>query len=420
MADDLRVAEAIAKVKALSSLNINPPIFDLYFPLPYRICAALLVGIWCWGLNVKLLTAVHVDVGHLVRYSFTKGTTDSRSNPSAPRARHQGIYQMATVLSLAVAISWLIFSLVLFVQYDELVSARHIRAIDFLPLLTLLSLLASFFIPGRQFHSAGRRRFLDILNRISVGQLDIDCRFADILVADALTSYTRVLLDLEVTLCMLIFGQSCIGKPDRFNCSGPITFIIVLSVPSLIRFRQCLIDFTRTGSNTHLINCMKYASAIPVVICGALQMIYKGIDTQNGGLNESTIYKMWVLSSLVNSIFSFIWDVTCDWGLELLATSPLTYLHSGLRKTLVTKNVSAYYLAITIDLALRMLWTMKLTTNWAGFGDYESGLFILELLEILRRAMWVFFRVEKEWIFTDGDRKGLPEIEMSEFSRVTG
>lgn len=416
MTDDLKEVEA--SIKRISDLA-NHYGFDIYFPLPYRICVAIIVGIWLWGLNVKILTAAHVDVGQLVKYSFTTGPANYVTQ-SAPRTRHEGIYQMATVFSLAVGFSWIIFLSTLTFLYRAIPAlGSGLTALDLLPLATLLLLIASFFTPGRRFHSSGRRRFLEIARRISVGDLDRDCRFADILVADALTSYTRVLLDLVVAVCMLGSGQSCVGQPDRSNCSGPITMLVVLSIPSLIRFRQCTIDFARTGATSHLVNCMKYGSAIPVVVFGALQKVYTDADSgDGGGLSATSIYQMWLLASLVNSVYSFIWDIGQDWGLELVGMSPLSYLHGGLRKELIVRPVSMYYCAIAVDFGLRMLWTIKLTTNWSGFGDYESGLFVLELLEIFRRGMWICFRTEKEWVFTTMQHipvRQLPALEMEEF-----
>lgn len=398
---------------AVKAFSVAAPTFDIYFPLPYRISAAILVGVWCWGLNVKILTNSHIDVGLLVKYSFSKGAGEL----DRPRPRHQGVYQFATGLTICVLTSWSLFSLMLGIVYRGISSAPGgLLAIDLLPITTLIIVLGAFVFPGRQFHSAGRRRFREIFARILTGNLDIDCRFADILVADALTSYSRVLLDLAVAACMLISGTSSVGVPDRTRWSGPLMMLVVLSAPSLIRFRQCAIDFQRTGSKIHLANCAKYASAIPVVVLSAIQRVYKDTSETTGAISAEGLHKMWLFASLVNSVYSFIWDVSQDWGLELMS-SPHRYTSAGLRSVLALKPANIYYLAIIVDFGLRMLWTMKLTTNWAGFGDYESGLFVLELLEIFRRGMWVAFRVEKEWVFTSKDHEGLPMSDMNEFHR---
>lgn len=416
MASDQRIPDAITGAVG----SVVAPAFDLHFPLPYRICGAILLGIWGWGLNVKILTSAHVDVGYLVKYNFIKAPGAG----SAPRSFHQGIFHMATVLTIGVVSSWLLFGLILLKQYDNVAfslpaTTSKVRAIDILPASTLFMVLISFFLPSRNFHSAGRRRFLEILRRILLGRLDLESRFPDVLVADALTSYTRVMLDLAVTVCMFVHGKSFVGAPDRASCSGPLVMGVILSMPYVIRFRQCTIDYSRTGANTHIVNCMKYLSALPVVIFGVLQQVFKGVEADQGGFTEAWAYRMWVIAAFVNSFYSFIWDLTCDWNMELLTRSIFTYRYRGLRKVLFLRPTSVYYLAILVDFSIRMLWTHKLTTNWAGFGDLESGLYTLEILEIVRRGVWMCLRMEKEWLLTSKDPVDFAVLEMDELNDRT-
>lgn len=56
-----------------------------------------------------------------------------------------------------------------------------------------------------------------------------------------------------------------------------------------------------------------------------------------------------------------------------------------------------YYGAIVIDLMLRCTWSLKLSPHLDHFNDLEGGIFVMEFLEVLRRWMWIFFRVETEW-----------------------
>jgi hypothetical protein len=56
-----------------------------------------------------------------------------------------------------------------------------------------------------------------------------------------------------------------------------------------------------------------------------------------------------------------------------------------------------YYGAILVDLMLRCTWSFKLSPHLDHFNDLEGGIFVMELLEVLRRWMWIFFRVETEW-----------------------
>lgn len=56
-----------------------------------------------------------------------------------------------------------------------------------------------------------------------------------------------------------------------------------------------------------------------------------------------------------------------------------------------------YYSAIIIDLMLRCTWSLKLAPHLDHFNDLEGGIFAMELLEVFRRFIWIFFRVEAEW-----------------------
>ena len=80
---------------------------------------------------------------------------------------------------------------------------------------------------------------------------------------------------------------------------------LIISIPSIIRLRQCLIEFGRVQrasrggkggeqssgwGGQHLANALKYSSAFPVVIFSALQR-------NNGhgslGVSEAGLFRLW-------------------------------------------------------------------------------------------------------------------------------
>ena len=71
----------------------------------------------------------------------------------------------------------------------------------------------------------------------------------------------------------------------------------------------------------------------------------------------------------------------------------------GLRRHRLFEDYQ-YYGVIAIDLVLRFAWAFKLSPHLEHFYDIEGGIFLLELLEVFRRFLWVFFRVETEWVRT--------------------
>ena len=174
-----------------------------------------------------------------------------------------------------------------------------------LPQSYLLFLAIFFILPFQRLSKGGRFRFLATLKRISVGGIaeTQDGKFGDILLADALTSYAKVFGDLFVSLCMLVSsGTTSTSKPDR-SCGGAYMVPLIICVPSIIRLRQCLIEYKRVWSNMyspggsgsgwggqHLANALKYSSAFPVTILSALQ---RGHDPAKIGMSETGLFRLW-------------------------------------------------------------------------------------------------------------------------------
>lgn len=390
--------------------------FSLTFPLPYRVGFIIILGrcataywhwhlgivstaanasnapgVWGWGLNLQYLLQAKIDVPSLIRYP-------ARTSVTQP-PHHLSTYRLATVLSLL-----FLFSISIFWLFTARTAPLVIR-FDWLPMTFLVALAVVFLLPLRDLTQSGRSRFLASLRRVSIGGIAEakDGKFGDILLADALTSYARVLGDLYVAVCMFFTpGGSSTARPDR-GCGGQVMVPLVMAIPSAIRLRQCLIEYLRvkrapykesTGwGGQHLANAAKYSTAFPVIILSALQ---RGLtkDEPSPALNRA-----WVLAALVNSCYSFYWDIAKDWDLTLFSPSHErnSREHSfGLRRRLVFRAPALYYLVMATDLVLRCTWTLKLSAHLDQFSDFESSIFLLEFLEVFRRWVWIFFRVETE------------------------
>jgi len=231
-------------------------------------------------------------VAGLIRYA-------NRTTTNEP-SYHLRTYRLATWVSIPLIISLSLFWTVTHGQ-DSLV-----RAWEILPQSYLFLLAVFFVLPLQRFSRAGRHRFLSTLKRVSIGGIakTEDGKFGDILLADVLTSYAKVLGDLFVSVCMLLSSKyTSTAKPDR-GCGGAYLVPIIISIPSLIRLRQCVIEFgrARTGLNIpggsgtsgwggqHLANALKYSSAFPVIILSALQ---RGYDPNKIGMSETGLFRLW-------------------------------------------------------------------------------------------------------------------------------
>ena len=57
-----------------------------------------------------------------------------------------------------------------------------------------------------------------------------------------------------------------------------------------------------------------------------------------------------------------------------------------------------YQIIVVLDLILRFLWSIKLSSHLHHIVELEAGVFFIEALEIVRRWAWVFLRVEWEFV----------------------
>lgn len=141
-----------------------------------------------------------------------------------------------------------------------------------------------------------------------------------------------------------------------------------------------------------------------------------------------------LMSAVINSLYSFWWDLTNDWGLDLLASSSTmsrdrspsrrsngasssrsrepsfnatgrrgaTYPY-GLRAVLLYP-LPVYPMAIFLNFILRMTWSIKLSSHLYSQSDGSALIFWLEMAEVLRRWVWVFLRIEWEVVRRGGTK----------------
>jgi hypothetical protein len=90
----------------------------------------------------------------------------------------------------------------------------------------------------------------------------------------------------------------------------------------------------------------------------------------------------------------------------------------GLRPRMLFPDPFVYYLFILLDLVLRFTWSLKLSSHLHTISEIESGVFIMEALELGRRWMWVFLRVEWEEVKRLDARAQERRFEMEDSGRV--
>ncbi|GAA5890043.1 hypothetical protein JCM8208_002681 [Rhodotorula glutinis] len=518
--------------------------FGLRYPLPLRIVVLSAVTALGFATNLHLLSHLGIDTAHVLDVRLEPANNPSlRASlpPGAPPPYVHPTKLYPPLYSLAAAaLAWATLGWVI---HGALTGADPRLVVEYrlVPCIVALAVVVALCWPGNALSRPYRLRFLRALRRIVHPSLNAAVPFCDIILADILTSSAKVLGDVWLAGCLVLTGEGVAGVAGD-ACKRVWGVPFMTSLPYLFRFRQCLSEvYTRSTPTPRrsLLNALKYATAFPVIILSAMQTVigdpFDTDDDQADGVHEAgerwigrtTLFNLWLLAVLVNSLYSFWWDVTNDWGLSLLSRSgwhsspavsyafinppPLSAYsrrHGGISShlatgaahspstsqsgghgrarslaagalldptaaapgshehahalngapqqhvlasttfppppsrphtptppspkpashspshllhphrpghtrafsTAATPNLSypflrpilllpdplVYYTAICIDLLLRLTWSLKLSSHLHSAQEVESGVFAVEALEVVRRWMWVFLRIEWE------------------------
>ena len=254
-----------------------------------------------------------------------------------------------------------------------------------------LLLLVFLFNPGDQFLRRGRFRFVLVMVRILIAPFHT-VLFGDFWFADQLNSLVGILLDVQYYVCFMV-SDSWSDPPNKSICTTSTNGIrpIVSALPALWRFMQCLRCFYDERQFRHLVNAVKYFTTFPVIVFATLFSARVSKSFSLGALdldNVDWIIVLWGLSAFIHALYTFLWDVYCDWGLFQFQHCTL------LRPKRLYRWKSFYCVAIVFDLILRFAWTLKLTLALVWHIDSDVIYTALVAGEIFRRFMWNFFRVE--------------------------
>eukprot|EP00656_Telonema_subtile_P004367 TRINITY_DN11984_c0_g1_i3.p1 TRINITY_DN11984_c0_g1~~TRINITY_DN11984_c0_g1_i3.p1 ORF type:complete len:238 (+),score=68.18 TRINITY_DN11984_c0_g1_i3:90-803(+) len=151
---------------------------------------------------------------------------------------------------------------------------------------------------------------------------------------------------------------------------------------------QCLRKYRDTGARMpNLANAFKYAFATIVVFFGTFSPDLYDLD------DATAVHILFIVVVALSTLYTYSWDVLQDWSLG-------DKQNGYLRETLMFRHHCYYWAAILVDIFMRFLWVITLVPHnkKAPFGSdfYNTLSPFLGMIEILRRTMWGFIRVENE------------------------
>ncbi|PSS16406.1 SPX and EXS domain-containing protein [Actinidia chinensis var. chinensis] len=340
--------------------------------------------VWLWGVNLWVFLQANVNYAKIFDLDQNHLT-------------HREIWKCATWMTIVVPTSM--------TAYLYLYSHGEVSLAASQPVLLYTAVAMLLIFPFDIFYLSSRYFLLRTLWRIVFPLQAIT--FADFFLADILTSMSKVFSDLERSVCRMVHRQVATiawFEADSVCGSHSVAIPVVLVLPYLFRFFQCLRQYKDTGEKTTLLNALKYSTAVPVIFLSALKY-HVFPDRWNN------IYRpLWLLSSVLNSLYSFYWDVTRDWDLSGF-TRIFKFSKPHLFSHFLYGRNWVYLWVIGSNLVLRCTWTYKLS---AHLRHNYLTVFTITVLEMLRRFQWVFFRVENEW--NKGNSKSNVQTAMSDMS----
>ncbi|XP_012078153.1 SPX and EXS domain-containing protein 1 isoform X4 [Jatropha curcas] len=323
--------------------------------------------VWLWGVNLWVFAQSTVNYAKIFDLDQNHLT-------------HREIWKVATWMTIVVPTSM--------TAYLYLYSHGEVSLAASQPVVLYFAVVMVLIFPFDIFYLSSRYYLLRTLWRIVFPLQAIT--FSDFFLADILTSISKVFSDLERSACRMVHRQVATiawFEADSVCGSHSIAIPLVLVSPYIFRLFQCLRQYKDTKEKTSLFNALKYSTAVPVIFLSALK--YHVVPD-----SWTNFYRpLWLLSSVLNSLYSFYWDVTRDWDLSCF-TRIFKFNRPNICSYLIYGRKWVYFWVIGSNLILRCTWTYKLS---AHLRHNYLTVFTITLLEMVRRFQWIFFRVENEW-----------------------
>ncbi|XP_033128084.1 phosphate transporter PHO1 homolog 3 isoform X5 [Brassica rapa] len=267
---------------------------------------------------------------------------------------------------------------------------------ELLPLFLLLAMFVVLILPFNFFYRSSRFFFLTCLFHCLAAPL-YKVTLPDFFLGDQLTSQVQALRSIEFYICYYGWGDFRHRK-NTCNKSGVYnTFLFIVAViPYASRLLQCLRRLFEEKNPEQGWNGLKYFLTIVAVCLRTAYSIQKG---------QIAWRVLAAISSAAAAIFSTYWDFIHDWGL-LNRTSKNRWL----RDKLLIPQKKVYFIAMILNVLLRFAWIQTILDFNFSFMHRQTMVTLVASLEIIRRGIWNFFRLENEHLNNVGKYRAFKSV----------
>ena len=359
--------------------------FKTIFPM-FRGYIVFILYYWFLGLNVYVWNLYHIN--YQVAFDFDNHYSDVMSIC--------GRAAFFSILVIFMLLCYMIERTEIPILYD-LVS---FIPLEFTPLVCWVVTFCYLFYPFHNFNYLGRIYLFDLFFE-SMASITVKNHLRHTWFGDQLTSLTGPLRDFEYTMCYYTHYFETVEEKKRLcNNHRPIVLCVNL-LPYVVRLLQCIKTIADNNKFfPDILNCGKYTLSILV----AISSYYSTTIAFFG--------KTWLIIAVTSSCYSYCWDMKMDYGL----------LQKGenypLRNELIYENKKIYVIAMVLNFFGRFAWVLTISPEVVyRFIRPEFFSMIIYLIEMLRRGMWNFFRIELKHIdlceqFQIGIKVDLPFIKI--------
>ncbi|KAI3910190.1 hypothetical protein MKW92_026726 [Papaver armeniacum] len=266
---------------------------------------------------------------------------------------------------------------------------------ELVPLGLVTLVLAIAFCPFNIIYRSGRFFFIKSIWHCICAPF-YKVTYIDFFLADQLTSQVQAFRSLEFYICYYAWGDF---RKRHNNCRQSAIYnsfyFIVAVLPHWSRLLQCLRRWVEEKDGSQAYNGLKYLLTIIAVLIRTEFDLKKGTSWRVAA----------VVSSAVATSMSTYWDIVKDWGLlQRHSKNP------WLRDKLLISHTSIYFIAMVINVILRLAWLQYVVNFHVTFSHRRALTTIVACLEILRRGIWNFFRLENEHLNNVGKFRAFKSV----------
>ena len=341
--------------------------FKTIFPM-FRGYLVMVLYYWFLGLNVYVWNKYHIN--YKLAFNF-----DSHYSPVI------SIFKRAAFFAMIVGIMLLCY-MIERTQIPILYDLISFIPLELTPLISYIFFFIYIFNPMKSFNYPGRI-YLGKLFYETMASITTTSELRHTWLGDQMTSLVGPFRDIEYTTCFYVHYNNTFEEKKRL-CSNRRPIVILIGIyPYFIRFLQVI----KTMKEKNIIfpdilNAIKYTLSILVAISSYYSKTIEFFS------------KTWLLIAAFSSCWSYCWDMKMDYGL-LQYGSP----HLFLRKDLFYKRKWIYYTAMFLNLLGRFAWVLTISPDIVyRWIRPEFFLMVIYMIEMCRRGMWNFFRIELKHI----------------------